>query len=788
MKRVLVALGFIFLPWFSIQAEVTVPYLIDEKPEVLFGDSAEIVATTTYKGLENYVANYVNNYLHITFTYTHNQCCLAAYPPSLYVTSSYPVSTTTLAVRENANIFPLASQPVHLTGLYFYDIQFDNAGYTAIVTASSTEIVNFHKDISNIATSTDFVALANHYPKQDPVTGYSMAFTPLPIYEAPVASDVTTTPVIVVPGIMGTKLNQGVSLVWPDTIRLALSQTDDFLNILKLDSEGNDENGEIMAGEITKSLNNADYWNGLFLMLGGSVNEFPYDWRLDIQNSVLALKNRIDEVKNSNGVDKLNIVAHSMGGLIVKKYLKDYGGTSVNKFIDIATPHTGSPAAYKTLMYGENLGVSKFFGLVGINQNIIKSISQNMPSVYELLPSQDYFNDGDPDYRYYVANLANGTYKYDFNGTKGYLNANGRNGGLIERGGAFHQEIDNLNPADYGVETYNIVGCGTPTIGQFYLLDDSTDHPIYNIKMINGDGTVPLKSAEALQASTTYYVKNATHALMPSLSGVKELVTGLLNASGTPVDISSYSNLSFSSSGCGLSSGKIVSFHSPIELHVYDQSGNHAGPDSNGDLENNISGVYYETIGDNKFAFLSDGTDYRVSGKATGSGSFDVRIQEIVNGEVATTTVFTNIPLTTTTQAMLSIGSTTPSQIFLDNDNNGTFEESAEISTQVSGLLEGTGKLFSVAATEDTGGKARKLAAATTSITAQTTSTPVLKTSTTTVAIKAKLQPAVHLSNPSSTAQKTMKYENTAVVYKSAGQKFGGLIKRIWEWVRGRLR
>ena len=45
-----------------------------------------------------------------------------------------------------------------------------------------------------------------------------------------------------------------------------------------------------------------------------------------------------------------------MGGLVVKKYIMEYGQNSVNKFIDIGTPHLGSPSAFKTLMYGDDLG------------------------------------------------------------------------------------------------------------------------------------------------------------------------------------------------------------------------------------------------------------------------------------------------------------------------------------------------------------------------------------------------------------------------------------------------
>ncbi|MDO8424049.1 MAG: hypothetical protein Q7S54_00375, partial [bacterium] len=122
-------------------AGVSVPYVVDdvtdEKPRVLFGDSATISATSTYQGLENYTADYVNNYLHITFTYTHNKCCTASYPPFLYITDTDPRATTTATVRLSPNaVYLLSSIPIppgHETDWYAYDVQFDATGFIVVV-------------------------------------------------------------------------------------------------------------------------------------------------------------------------------------------------------------------------------------------------------------------------------------------------------------------------------------------------------------------------------------------------------------------------------------------------------------------------------------------------------------------------------------------------------------------------------------------------------------------------------------------------------------------------------
>jgi hypothetical protein len=73
----------VFVVFFPIKlhAAITYPYIVDEKPRVIFGDSIEVATTSsTYYGLENYQHNYVGNFLHLTFTYTHIAQSYTSYP------------------------------------------------------------------------------------------------------------------------------------------------------------------------------------------------------------------------------------------------------------------------------------------------------------------------------------------------------------------------------------------------------------------------------------------------------------------------------------------------------------------------------------------------------------------------------------------------------------------------------------------------------------------------------------------------------------------------------------
>jgi len=647
-----------------LSAAILNPYVVEEKPQVLFGDSASI---PPFLGLENYNFEYVDGYAHITFTYTHSKCCYANFPPLLYITNVDPRATTTPVVRTTHWLLHLDTS--YPTGWYKYNIQFDETGFTTVVKESDiTEVFSEHVNVPNSAAA-DWVALANYYP---PNFIYAFAFTPKTIREN-VPSE--RTPVIIIPGIMGSYLNkEDGTEVWMNLPKMAFPGSDSYLDDLGLN-----DNGETVinleATDIIDKTGSEDFFNSLVTLLNnyGYKNDsdlfvFPYDWRLDVSSSSSMLQTKIQQIKEKTGSDKVDVIAHSMGGLLIKEYIKTYNGNFINKFIDIGTPHNGSPKSYKILTYGDNLNASILFGLVGLNSERIKIVSQNMPSVYQLLPNSSYGG-----YLYDMDDLDENSEKglLSYSETKTFMKNTGRNSLLVDRAESFHQELDNLNPSDYGVETYNITGCGIPTLDKIFILNKENSGGVeYNISFANGDGTVPLKSAEVLPAIKTYYAKNTQHALMPSAAGIKDLIVDILGAEDiNAIDISNYSNIASSDNNCKIPNGRVVSFHSPIDLHIYDNQGNHVGPNSNGDIENNIPGIGYEIIDGNKFAFLPDGIDYVIEGKATGAGTFNARVQKIEDERVVETLYFNSVSLTAITEVEVNINT-----ISLDNNADGVID------------------------------------------------------------------------------------------------------------------
>ncbi len=466
-------------------------------------------------------------------------------------------------------------------------------------------------------------------------------------------------PVIIIPGIMGSYLNKNDKKgteVWPSAGNLLLNKDDGQLDVLL------DLKNLFTKGVLKKTLF-ANYFADLEESLGlngfkekDSLFFFGYDWRQDVDNlawkgvssTTKTLAEYINEVRVKTGSEKVDIVAHSMGGLLVKSYLNHFGeeNNNIRKFIDIATPHLGSPFAPKTLIFGDNIG-SDLLGKDVVSPKKIKEISQNFPSIYALIPSKNYYDDRYTDYKHVIRDVLDidnnqVTGELNYAGTKNLLQNTGRNSGLLESAEKLHDTLDTLDPKNYVDEVVNIVGCGTPTLGNISIRNKKENGEYeYDLAFIDGDGTVPLMSAEAISAGAVYYIKEAEHATMPSRNGVKELVGNILTNS----EIGILGGVSTSTAVCGIPKGKVVSVHSPVDIHIYDREGRHSGPDKKGDIQNDIPGIAYETVEDNKFVFIPDDGEYEVKMVGTDEGTFNVRVSDVENGETTKTDYFYNLPV-----------------------------------------------------------------------------------------------------------------------------------------------
>lgn len=257
------------------------------------------------------------------------------------------------------------------------------------------------------------------------------------IYDTP-AQNIGTdrNPVLVIPGILGTKLESPDTKrpVWgsftygaadPDTaegarlvalpmeIGVPLAQIrDDVVPTTVLDTLSIDV-GLIRGVElgayidILKTLAAGDFRDET-LGESGAIDydglhytcfQFPYDWRRDVAEQAGALHDlvltAISSQPEGSTRDKVDIVAHSMGGMVLRYYLR-YGPTPLPEdgslpeldwegaaFVDnailVGTPSAGSVLSLEQLVEGVN-----FASL--ITPTYRPEVLGTMPAIYQLLP------------------------------------------------------------------------------------------------------------------------------------------------------------------------------------------------------------------------------------------------------------------------------------------------------------------------------------------------------------------------------------------------------------------
>ncbi|MBU2524247.1 alpha/beta hydrolase, partial [Patescibacteria group bacterium] len=476
--------------------------------------------------------------------------------------------------------------------------------------------------------------------------------------------EVRFVPVILVPGILGTKLYNGDEEIWANYWDLITDSGDDFMNVLAMNYDGTTISN-ITTGDIIRDAPFTDVFTGLldeFEDLGYEENTdlfvAPYDWRLDIRTSAQTLKQRIDNVVSQTNSENVNMVAHSMGGLLTKQYILDNGSSLMNKIIFVGTPHLGAPKAAKALLFGDSMGVP------ALDLARVKYIGQYMLSIYELLPSSFYLD----QMGYYYYDSMQGVI-YDYENTSQFLIDSGLSPILLADAENFHSDLmDNFDTT--GLDIYNINGCNKPTITRIIKRGDEE----YALDMLAGDETVPLNSSNALilDSNRVYYFNDAKHSTMPSANGIKELITQIITES----TINLPDNATQDSSQCYIA-GKLVSVHSPVNLHIYDSEGNHVGRGENGDIEYNISGVAYEEIGENKFVFLPEsvGEEYRIELDGTDEGTFSLRVSKVENNEVIETAYYSDIPVNSSSEATITLSENVSSTVLqVDESGSGSFE------------------------------------------------------------------------------------------------------------------
>lgn len=149
---------------------------------------------------------------------------------------------------------------------------------------------------------------------------------------------------IFIPGVMGSHLQSRTKggTWWID------ARTRRHIDDLRLAPNGEEDADP--ANQIIPSTTDPAYEPFLIAVLARDDfghELFPYDWRKPLRLSTGALKSLILHLYAENGQQPVHLVAHSLGGLLVRATLMAHGSElwpKLGRIVFIGTPHYGAPA------------------------------------------------------------------------------------------------------------------------------------------------------------------------------------------------------------------------------------------------------------------------------------------------------------------------------------------------------------------------------------------------------------------------------------------------------------
>lgn len=210
-----------------------------------------------------------------------------------------------------------------------------------------------------------------------------------------------TAPVIVVPGITASVLRDEYDIppsdVWTtifhrDHDRIVLHPSDLHLEAREPSRVTHSHLFPLVYEELIEELRDDLREDDLEPV---PVYPFSYDWRMPLIQTQQRLKDFICEVidrtrllphyrkSNYSGRPRVNLVAHSMGGLIVAGYLNQYGANFICKIVTIATPFQGSCDAIVEVATGTGNTI------INPRKARKRRAARLTPALYHLLPTYD---------------------------------------------------------------------------------------------------------------------------------------------------------------------------------------------------------------------------------------------------------------------------------------------------------------------------------------------------------------------------------------------------------------
>lgn len=335
--------------------------------------------------------------------------------------------------------------------------------------------------------------------------------------------------VVVIHGIMGGELtatdrNGSGDQIWVKALRIVRG----WLERLRLGDDGRteyDDRYDVRASGIMKR-----YYGELLLSLSENwnVRAFWFDWRKDLKLAATELEAQIDGWFEAG--DPVHLVAHSMGGLVARTFIKKYPerwkaiwdekgeGKRGGRLVMLGTPNYGSFAIPQTMTGIE--GLVRKLALLDLHHNRAEllDILNSFLGSYQMLPS--------PLMMPAMEQLYNA-------GTYTGANISQRH---LDNARAHHEYLSDC--VDEGRMIY-VAGYGQPTFSDILDFQKINSLDGYAVTM-DGDGRVPHAlgllrrggKPDGKQVGPVYYIKEE-HGNLSSNSKILGALTELLETGRT---------------------------------------------------------------------------------------------------------------------------------------------------------------------------------------------------------------------------------------------------------------
>lgn len=323
--------------------------------------------------------------------------------------------------------------------------------------------------------------------------------------------------VILIPGIMGTHLSVNNTIIWADLHEIGNGR---IASDLKIDSPHAIGTDLIIGNYYEKIIKNFEDNKFEVITLG-------YDWRSSLEKAALALKDLLIKV-HSKAKKTISILAHSMGGLVVRDTMRlfptewsNYIKNKENRVILLGTPWTGSYLIMQVLT-GHFKKVRQIAFVDGKNDRdeLIK-IFNAYPGIYELLPlnvehkfeNEDFWKDLNLKLGKDKINIPPASIRKHFSKYQDSINA-------------FYKS---LKEEDFE-NIYYIAGKDKETVDDFEIIKNFWGNKICYFGIPEGDGSVTWERGipeKINKENNLYFAHNIVHGALANkeaiFSGIREL-------------------------------------------------------------------------------------------------------------------------------------------------------------------------------------------------------------------------------------------------------------------------